>query len=428
MSIQRRDFLKYAGGGLVSTAAGLMVPHRALAKSKAAKAKVVVVGAGYGGATCARYLRIWDPSIEVTLIDPNPHMVSCPMSNWVLGGLREMKDLDKPYDGLKKQGIKLVQDSVVAVDGEKRIVKTQGGGSFAYDRLVLSPGVEFMGGTIEGFDAAYKADKVVHAFNAGRETLILKKQLEAMPDGGVYVIASPPPTGKCVSGPYERACMVAHYFKQHKPKCKIIMLDGHFDVVSKGPMFKHAFKKFYPGMIEHRPSNMVNFVDHQTMTVSSDWDSVKANVINIVPMQRAGKLCDIAGVRTDSAKRWCPVNFATYESKSVPNIHIIGDSVLSNMPKSAHVANNQGKITAGAIIELLNGRQPDPLPIIGSTSYSATSDNTSGPIAVVMRYDPDQDVYARQPGGGADAESDELNFQYNLAWFENIWADTLGLG
>lgn len=422
MSVQRRDFLKAAGLGL--GLAGL--PRFVQAKVAPSSAKVVVVGAGYGGSTCAKYLRIWDPSLDVTLIDPNPHMVSCPMSNWVLAGLRQMDDLNKSYDGLKRHGVKMVQDMVVSVDAAKRVVKTRGGASIAYDRLVLSPGVDFVSGGIEGYDAAAAAGKVVHAFKAGPETALLRRQLEAMPDGGVFVIASPPPPGKCVSGPYERACMAAHYFKQYKPRSKIIMLDGHFQIVSKGPMFQNAFKRHYPGMIEHRPSNLVTQVDYKTMTVSSDWDTVKADVINIVPPQRAGKVAELAGVRSDSAKRWCPIDFATYESKTVPYVHVIGDAVLSNMPKSAHVSNNQGKITAAAIIELLNGRQPDPLPVIGSTSYSATSDHTSGPIAVVMRYDLEQDAYLRMPGGGAADESDEANFQYNLAWFDNIWADTLG--
>ena len=425
MSMHRRDFLKAAGYGVTAAGAGLLVPASARANVNKAPAKVVVVGAGYGGATCAKYLKVWDPSLDVTLIDPSSKLVSCPMSNWVIGGLRKMEDLEKEYN-LVQYGLKQVQDLVVGVDGQKRTVKTQRGDTYAYDRLVIAPGVDFLIGSVEGYEEAYKAKKVVHAFKAGEETAILRKQLESMRDGGTVVIASPPPPGKCVSGPYERACMMAHYLKQHKPKSKIIMLDGHFQIVSKGPMFQKAFNKFYPGMIEHRPSNMVNFVDHKSMTISSDWDTVKnADVINIIPTQRAGKVADIAGVRSDSANRWCPVDFATYESTSVPNIHVIGDAVLSNMPKSAHVSNNQGKIAAAAIIELLNGRQPDPLPVIGSTSYSATSDHTSGPIAVVMRYNPDQDVYMRQPGGGAAEDSDELNFQYNLAWFENIWADTL---
>lgn len=424
MSMQRRDFLKVAGAGMTSSIMGVAFPGVSKASAPKSAPKVIVVGAGYGGATCAKYLRIWAPSVDVTLIDPSAKLVSCPMSNWVLGGLRQMEALNKDYN-LSQYGVKQVQDLVVGVDAVKRTIRTQRGDTYHYDRLVLAPGVDFMGGKIEGYDAAAKAGKVMHAFKAGPETALLRKQLEAMPNGGVYVIASPPPPGKCVSGPYERACMVAHYFKQHKPKSKIIMLDGHFKIVSKDKMFQKAFDRFYPGMIEHRPNNLAMEIDHQAMTVSSDWEKVKGDVLNVVPMQRAGKIAEIAGVRTDSSNRWCPVDFATYESKAVPNIHIIGDAVLSNMPKSAHVSNNQGKIAAAAIIELLKDRQPDPLPVIGSTSYSATSDSTSGPIAVVMRYDPVQDVYVRQPGGGADEDSDELNFAYNLAWFENIWADTL---
>ncbi len=426
MKLDRRDFLKFAGAGAATTLTGLSVTNTAHAKAGQSRPRVVVVGAGFGGATCAKYLRLWDPKIDVTLIEPNTKMVSCPMSNWVLGGIRTMQDLDKSYGDLSKHGIRMVRDTVVGVDAVKRIVTTQEGSAIGYDRLVLAPGVEFMTDTVQGYTAASVAHKVTHAFKAGPETALLRSQLEAMPDGGVFVIASPPPPGRCVSGPYERACMVAHYFKQHKPKSKIIMLDGHFDVVSKGPMFKAAWEKFYPGMIEHRPNNLVTRVDHVSMTVTSEFDDVKADVINIVPKQRAGKICGLAGVRSDSNGIWCPVDFAAFESTSVPNIHVIGDSVLSNMPKSAHVSNNQAKICAAALVELFNDREPNPYPVIGSTSYSATSDTTSGPIAVVMRYDPDSKVYVRQPGGGAATESDEINFAYNLAWFENIWADTLG--
>jgi sulfide dehydrogenase [flavocytochrome c] flavoprotein chain len=424
MTFNRREFLKISGAGATVALAGCAQAQPG--RSSARRAKVVVVGAGFGGAVCAKYIRMWDPNIEVTLIEAKEKFISCPMSNWVIGGIRKMDELYMSYDKLPKNyGIKMVHDLVIGVDHDKRQVRTQKGNIYAYDRLVLAPGVEFMTETIEGYDEAEAAGKTMHAFQAGPQTALLRKQLEAMPDGGVYVITSPPPPGRCVSGPYERACMAAHYFKQHKPKSKIIMLDGHFDVVSKGPMFKAAWKKFYPGMIEHRPNNMAVKIDTSTMTVSSEFEDVQADVINIVPMMRAGKLCKIAGVRTDSLDRWCPVDGTSFESTAIPGIHVIGDSVLSNIPKSAHVSNNQAKICASAIIELLNGRQPVPVPIIGSTSYSATSDHTAGPIAVVMRWDPKQKAYIRQPGGGASPDSDELNFAYNLAWFEHIWADTL---
>ena len=420
MTFNRRDFLKFSGAGV----AAALAPQAAFAKQ--GKPHVVVVGAGFGGATCAKYLRLWDSNIEVTLIEPNAQFISCPMSNWVIGGIRTMDDLVKSYANLPGYGIKMVQDTAVGVNTDKRVVTTGKGQKISYDRLVLAPGIELMTDQIEGFAEGEAAGKVLHAWKAGAQTLALRKQLEAMPDGGVFVIASPPPPGRCVSGPYERASLVAQYFKQHKPKSKIIMLDGHIDVVSKGPMFKAAWKKFYPGIIDHRPYNLVTRVDHKSMVVTSEFEDVKADVINIVPKQRAGAICAQAGVRTDSAGVWCPVNGVTYESPSVPFVHVLGDSVASNMPKSGHVSNNQAKICAAALVEIFNEREPNPYPVIGSTSYSATSDKTSGPIAVVMRYDPDKEAYIRQPGGGASPESDEINFAYNLAWFENIWADTLG--
>lgn len=426
MTLDRREFLKIAGAGWVGAVAGISSSRPTQAAGGRGRPHVVVVGAGFGGATCAKYLRLWDPRIDVTLIEPNEKLISCPMSNWVLGGIRNMQDLEKGYGDLPRHGIQMVRDMVVGVNPSKRTVTTQKGTTIGYDRLVLAPGVDFMTETIQGYAAAAQVQKVTHAFKAGPETALLRRQLEAMPDGGVFVIASPPPPGRCVSGPYERACMAAHYFKRYKPKSKIILLNGHFDVVSKGPMFKAAWEKFYPGMIEHRPNSLVTGVDHVNMIATTEFEDVKADVINIVPRQRAGKVCEIAGVRSDSNGIWCPIDFATFESTSVPNIHVIGDSVLSNMPKSAHVSNNQAKICASALIELFNDRKPDPYPVIGSTSYSATSDTTSGPIAVVMRYDPDKKAYVRQPGGGASALSDEANFAYNLAWFDNIWADTLG--
>jgi len=421
MSLNRRDFLKSSAAAFAAT----LAPLSAHAKSQKSKPHVVVVGAGFGGAVCAKHLRMWDPNIQVTLIERNSHFTSCPMSNWVIGGFQDFDFLVKSYDNLPKYGIKMVKDLVTAVDGDKRVVHTRGGARIKYDRLVMAPGMEWMKETVRGWDEAYAAKKVVHSFRAGPDTLLLRKQLEAMPDGGVFVIASPPPPGRCVSGPYERASVAAHYFKKHKPRCKIIMLDGHIGIVSKGPMFQAAWKELYPGMIEHRPNNMVVAFDHKTMVVSSEFEDVKADVANIIPLQRAPKICKDAGLRNDSLDRWCGINFVTYESTAVPNIHVIGDPVLSNMPKSGHVSNNQAKICAAAIIEMFNGREPEPAPVIGSTSYSVTSDKTAGAIAVVMRYNPATKVYERQPMGGANLLHSELEFAYGWAWHENIWADTL---
>ena len=422
MSLNRRQFLKSSAASVALAAAS----GSALAKAGKAQPHVVVVGAGWGGATCAKYLRLWDPGIKVTLIEPNPKFISCPMSNWVIGGFQDYDYLVKSYDNLPKYGIQMVKDLVTRVDADKRIVHTQAGKKIGYDRLVVAPGMEWMTETVQGYEEGAKAQKVMHAFKAGPETLLLRKQLEAMPDGGVFIIASPPRPGRCVSGPYERACAAAHYFKQHKPKSKIILLDGDIDVVSKGPMFKAAWKEFYPGMIEHRPNNLATAFDHKTMTVRTEFEDVQGDVVNIIPPQRAPRLCKEIGVRNDALDRWCGINLVTYESTSVPKVHVIGDPILSNMPKSAHVSNNQAKICAAALIEILNDRQPLPAPVIGSTSYSVTSDHTSGSIAVVMRYDPEKNSYVRQPEGGANVKHSELDFIYGQAWHESMWADTLG--
>ena len=424
MAIDRRGFLKYAGAGFATTLAGLAVPSTAFAKK--GKPKVVIVGAGFGGSTCAKYLRMWDSNIEVTLIEANDKFYSCPLSNWVVGGMLTMKDLTKSYKGLLKHGVKMVHDKVIGIDTDKRTVSTQRGSKIPYDHVVLAPGVDFMTDLIEGYDEALASGKITHAWKAGPQTTLLRQQLEAMPDGGVFVISSPARPQRCVSGPYERASLAAHYFKQKKPKSKIILLDADVDIISKGPMYRQAWKTMYPGMVDYRPNNRAVRVDTKTMTVITEFEDVKGDVLNIIPRGRAGDICAMAGVRNDTAGIWCPVNGMTYESPKVPFVHILGDSVATNMPKSAHVANNQGKICAAALVEILNGRGPDPYPVIGSTSYSATSDHTSGPIAVVMRYDPDKGAYIRQPGGGASEVGDELNFEYMKSWAENIWADTLG--
>jgi NADPH-dependent 2,4-dienoyl-CoA reductase/sulfur reductase-like enzyme len=421
MTLNRRDFLKVSGAGAAAALTGCAIQPGA----SAARAHVVVVGAGFGGATCAKYLRLWDPSIDVTLIEPNDKFVSCPISNWVLGGLRSMDDITHGYDNLPKHGIKMVKDYVVAIDAAKRTVKTRGGASIGYDRLVLAPGVEVLTDTVKGFKEAEAAGKVVHAWKAGAQTALLRKQLEAMPDGGTFVISVPTAPYRCPPGPYERACMAAHYFKQAKPRSKIILLDGNPDIASKKALFMDAWNTFYPGMIDYRPNNAPLAVDGTRMTVSTEFDNVKGDVLNVVPRQRAGEVCDLAGARNDSNKAWCTVNLATFESTTAPNVHIIGDSVLSHLPKSGHMATNHAKVCAAAIVELLAGRQPDPLPVIANTCYSATSGNTAGYVANVYRFEAGKG-YVSQPEGGATAKGDEFNFHYAESWSKNIWANMLG--
>lgn len=421
MTLNRRDFLKISGMGAAIALSGCAATGTS---SSGSRARVVIIGAGFGGATCAKYLRHWDPSLDVTLIEANDKFVSCPMSNWVLGGLRNMNDITHGYGGLAKYGVRMVRDAVVAIDPGTRTVRTQGGSSITYDKLVLAPGIDILTDTVRGFKEAEAAGKVVHAWKAGPQTALLRKQLEAMPDGGTFVMSVPAAPYRCPPGPYERACMVAHYLKQAKPRSKIILLDGNADIASKKALFTDAWNTFYPGMIDYRPNNAPLAVDGNRMLVSTEFDDVKGDVLNVVPRQRAGTVCDLVGGRNDSNKAWCTVNLATFESTAAPNVHIIGDSVLSNLPKSGHMATNQAKVCAAAIVELLAGRQPDPLPVVANTCYSATSGTTSGYVANVFRFEAGKG-YVSAPEGGATAKGDELNFTYNESWAKNIWADTL---
>ena len=419
MTLNRRDFLKISGAGAAAAALG-----GCATTAGGARPHVVVVGAGFGGATCAKYLRQWGPNINVTLIEPNDKFISCPISNWVIGGLKQMDDITHGYDNLPRHGIKMVKDSVVAIDTQKRTVTTRGGSTIGYDRLVIAPGIELMTDTIQGYKDAEAAGKVVHAWKAGAQTALLRKQLEAMPDGGTYLIGIPGTPYRCPPGPYERISLVANYLSKAKPKSKIIVLDSNADIVSKKPLFMDAWTTKYAGMIDYRPSSAVTAVNGAKMTASTEFDEIKADVLNVVPRMRSGDLCALAGVRDKNAN-WCTVNFATFESAHVPNVHVIGDSVQSGLPKSGHMATNQAKVCAAAIVEMLAGRQPDPIPVIANTCYSATSDSTSGYVANVYRYDPAKKEYVNQPEGGATAKGDELNFTYNESWAKNIWAHVL---
>ena len=421
MSITRRDFLKVSGMG----AASALIAGCAGMGASGAKPKVVVVGAGYGGATCAKYLRKWGPHIEVTLIEPNDKFVSCPRSNLVIGGLRNMDYLTHGYDNLPKHGIRMVKDTVVAIDPGKRTVTTKGGTTLGYDRLVLAPGIDVRTDTVKGFQEAEAAGKVVHAWKAGAQTALLRKQLEAMPDGGVFVIGIPGTPYRCPPGPYERISLVANYFKQAKPKSKIIVLDSNADIVSKKPLFTWAWNTLYPGMIDYRGSSAATGVDGSRMVVSTEFDDIKADVMNVVPRQRAGELCALAGVRNDSTGNWCAVDFISFESTAVPFVHIIGDSVAAALPKSGHMATNQAKICAAAIVELLAGRKPEAAPVIANTCYSDTSATTGGHVANVYRYNAEKKTYVDPGGGGATPQGDELNHTYAESWAQNIWAEML---
>ena len=423
--MQRRHFLQ---SGSALGAFGLVSGCASVDSGKGPK--VVVIGAGYAGATAAKYIRMWsDYGIQVTLVEPNPAFVSCPISNLVIGGSKTLADITTPYDNLvKRHGVKLVQDRVVSIDADKRLVQLASGSSLSYDRLVVSPGVDFMWETLPGMAREGAKDKVLHAWKAGAQTVALRKQLEAMPDGGVFAMSIPMAPYRCPPGPYERACQVADYFTKAKPKSKVIILDANDDVTSKGPLFKKAWSERYPGMVEYRPKHNVIDVDAATNTLKFDFhDDLKASVLNVIPAMRAGDVAAQAGLATAN-KRWCEVDFLTFESKVVKNVHVLGDAVLSAplMPKSGHMANQHGKTCAAAVVALLTGQEVNPLPIYNNTCYSFVSATEVVHVASVHRYDADKKTMLTVPGsGGVSAQANTLEGLYAMGWARNIWADTL---
>jgi len=426
--MKRRQFIQTASAGSALGAFGLVSGCASIGGSNGPK--VVVVGGGYGGATAAKYVRMWsDYGIQVTLIEPNASFISCPISNLVIGGSKTMADITTSYDNLvKRHGVNLIKDYVTQIDPDKRVVKLAGGSEVPYDRLILSPGVDFMLESLPGMSKAGAQDKVLHAWKAGAQTLALRKQLEAMPDGGVYALSIPLAPYRCPPGPYERACQVAEYFSKAKPKSKVLILDANEDVTSKGPLFKKAWADRYKGIVEYRGKHSATDVDAATNTLKFEFnDDVKANVLNVIPPMRAGDIAVKSGLATAN-KRWCEVDFLTFESKAAKNIHVLGDSIqiAPAMPKSGHMANQHGKTCAAAVVALLTGKEPNKQPIYNNTCYSFVSSEDVVHVASVHAYDADKKTMLAVPGsGGVSSAANELEGRYAMAWARNIWADTL---
>ena len=394
-------------------------------------AKVVVVGGGYGGATAAKYIRLLsENSLDVVLIEPSKRFVSCPLSNLVVGGVRQMADITSSYDGLRsKHGVTVVHDMVSSIDATKKTVKLAGGAEIRYDKLVLSPGIELMFDGVQGLKQANTDGQILQAWKAGPETLALFKQLEAMRDGGVFAITIPEAPYRCPPGPYERASMVAAYLKKNKPKSKVLILDANQDVTSKGPLFKKAWADLYGGMLEYRGQHKATGIDAKTMTVKFELqDDVKADVLNVLPPMRAGALAVQSGLANANARR-CNVNYQTFESTAAKDIHVIGDSiqVAPLMPKSGHMANSHAKVAAAAIIAELKGIEINPRPMLTNTCYSFVSPAEVIHVASVHEYVAAEKTFKTIAGsGGVSAARSELEATYALAWSRNIWADMLG--
>jgi sulfite dehydrogenase len=410
--MRRRDFLKLAG---VLSLAGCATPARS-------KARVAVIGGGFGGATAAKYLRLWDPSIEVVLIERDSGFVSCPISNLVLAGYSSMDEISRGYDGLRRHGVQVVRDEVVGIDAAKKALRLAGGDTHAYERLIVSPGIDFTSNEIQGYDAAMQKGQVLHAWKAGAQTVALRRQLEQMRDGGVYILSIPVAPYRCPPGPYERASMVAAYFRHAKPRSKVLVLDANPDVTSKGGLFKAAWKDLYSGILEYRGNAKVTAVE--AGAVRTEFDTIRGDVLNVVPPHRAGDIAAKSGLITTN-NRWCDVDWRTMESKAVKGVHVLGDATLSaaGMPKSGSMANNHAKIAAAAIVELLNGRTPEPVKII-NTCYSFVSQKEAIRVSSVHQWDGTT-LQPVKGAGGVSAARSEAEATYAWNWARTIWADSL---
>ena len=423
--MNRRHFLGQGAAGL-----GLLAGFSTQAYANLQKAEILVIGGGYGGATAAKYLRIFsNNTARVTLVEPNAAFLSCPLSNLVVGGSRTMADITSSYGSLsKRHGIKVIQDSVVSIDPDKKKAKLASGKILSYDKAVISPGVSLIMSSIEGLAQANKDGVTLQAWKAGSETVMLHKQLAAMRDGGVFAISIPEAPNRCPPGPYERACQVANYLKQYKPKSKVLILDANEDVTSKGALFKKVWAEQYSGLIEYRPRNNVVAVDAQTKTLKIEVeDDVRADVLNVLPAMSAGAIAVNTGL-ANSNGRWVNVNFLNFESTAHKDIHVLGDSiqVAPAMPKSGHMANQHAKVAAAAIVAGLSDWEINPAPVLTNTCYSFVNEKQTIHVASVHQYDAAEKTFKAVPGaGGLSPAPSTLEGVYAWGWAHNIWADSL---
>lgn len=429
-NIDRRQFIKYLGGSTALLAA--LGPLASCSKPTVkASGRVIVVGGGFGGATCAKYLQRFDPMLDITLVTAVKTYVTCPFSNMMMTGMRDLASISHGYDAQTKRGIKVVYARVTDIDVVTKKISLDNGNSLEYDRLVLSPGIDFRWDSIEGMTAT-DAESIPHAWQGGSQSTILREQLMAIADGGTFIVAPPPNPFRCPPGPYERISLVANYFKQHKPRSKILVLDAK-DKFSKQPLFMQGWEALYPGMIEWVSGSSggrlfrIDPVKREVETENGDIH--KADVINFIPPQKAAPLAFTAGLVNDDG--WCPVNQRTFESSMHPGVHVIGDaSIAGKMPKSGFSANSQGKVCAAAIVSALHGvEMPDPSYV--NTCYSLVAPDYGISVAAVYRYDKDKGIYGVKGAGGVSPKDADTSFRlqearYAEGWYASITQDAFG--
>jgi NADH dehydrogenase FAD-containing subunit len=422
MTLKRRDFLKTAA---IASATAVMPIVASATRTPRKQKRVVVIGGGFAGATAAKYLSMWSTNIEVIMIERNAQFVSCPQSNLVLSGSRTLQQLTYDYNGLADNyGIKTVQAQVVSIDTDKQQIMLHDGVIVAYHRLIIAPGVDFIYDDLPMLASYSAQQKVPHAWKAGPQTENLKNQLHGMKQGGTMVMTVPATPFRCPPGPYERACQVAHYLKNHNPTAKLIILDANGDVASKKALFKAAWQKYYSSLIEYVPNSSIESVDVANLSIETEFDTFSADVLNVIPNQKAGKVAEMAGI-INVDNRWCKVDFQTYESTEKENVHVIGDAVHAKLPKSGHMANAQAKVCAAAVVALLADQQPEQEPVFSNTCYSFVDNHQAMHVAAVYRYDKEKKAMLVMPGHGVSDKESDLEGDYANAWAKNIWHDIL---
>jgi len=419
--MNRRHFLKR---GLIGMGIAAF-PTLSLAKSISSLGHVVIIGGGFGGATAAKYLRLWSEGrIQVTLIETKPQFISCPVSNRLFSGAMDMRAITHSYDHLRDgSGIRMIRGMATRIDAERKKVEVNGE-IVSYDRLIISTGIDFDYRYLPSLTPELQATKIPHAWKAGAQTELLKKQLDAMSNGGVIAITIPPVPYRCPPGPYERACQIAFYLKQYKPRSKLLVLDANPAITSKRPLFERAWKDLYDGIIDYQPSSAIENLDVNSMRIETTFDKYKVDVLNLIPPQTASRLAIETGLASQG-RAWCKVNYLNYESSNIPGIHVLGDSVDTSLPKSAHIATSEAKVCAAAILAELSGESMDQQPVFANTCYSYVDDKQAMHVANVYRYDPlDQDMHAA-PGGGISAAPSLVEGAQADIWAKNIWEDVL---
>lgn len=426
MTIDRRSFIKLLGASAgVGLAGAPMISVAADIMPKKGR-RVVVVGGGFGGTIAAKYIRMSDPTIEVVLISDNKDFIACPFSNLVIGGFRDLKENHITYEKLAAtHGIQMVYAHADSVDvGAKKVVTDKG--AIPYDRLILSPGIDFRYDEIEGYDGKTTPDMIPHGWKAGPQTLLLKKQIESMKDGGVILMTVPPTPYRCPPGPYERISMFAHYLKANKPKSKIIVWDANENITSKPGLFRKGWTKHYgydekdssKGLISYAVNSKVVKVDVKGMKIDNGVEEIHGDVINIIPPQKAGMIAFKSGVVGED-KKWCPVNQVTFESTLVPGIHVIGDACIATpMPKSGYAANSQAKVCALNVVQLMNGKPPIP-PSHVNVCYSYITDKEAITVSAVYKEQGGKTI-AIPNSGGVSPDLSELEARYGMGWIKNI--------